>query len=110
MNTLQSIGGSTGKSNGAKLLEPLVHSLITPTFLSSISWTGRGKGKEKKIALNAYVKLLNLITVTLNKADKSYNQLKTENELKYKIIKYARTEYGDSNRAPGQSSASSISR
>lgn len=108
---LQTIGGSAGKSNGTKVLEPLVHALIAPNFLSNISWTGRGKGKEKKIALNAYVKLLNLITVTLNKADKSYNQLKTENDLKYKIIKYATAKYGDSNHVvDGRCSASSFSR
>lgn len=69
---------------------------MTPAFLSSISWTGRGKGKEKKIPLNGYVNILNLITLTLNKADASYNQLKTENDLKYKIIKYAAAKYGDS--------------
>lgn len=81
-----------------------MHTIITPAFLSSISWTGRGKGKEKKIPLNGYVNILNLITLTLNKADASYNQMKTEYDLKYKIIKYASAKYGDSNRTVGDQS------
>lgn len=105
---LKCIGGTAGKSNGAKVLEPLVHALITPTFLCSISWTGRGKGKEKKIPLNGYVNVLNLITLIMNKADKSYNQLMVEKDLKYKIIKHATTKYGDS--ASDQACASPASR
>lgn len=94
-DVLKAIGGANGRGDGNKILEPVVHSLISPTFLSSISWTGRGKKNEKKIALSLYENAVNLISFTLNKADSHFNHLKTVNNLKYKIIKYAQSKFGE---------------
>lgn len=95
----------------SKILDPLVHAVITPTFLTFISWTGRGKGKERKIPLNKYIHVVNLIALTMNKADAKYNQLKTETDLKYKIIKHAVTRYTNStSKIDDQNCASPASR
>lgn len=71
-----------------------MHAIIEPTFLPSISWSGRGRGKELKIALSKYTKIVNLIAEILNKADENFDQLKTIQCLKYKIIKYAPAKFG----------------
>lgn len=92
---LKTIGGVNGSSDGKKILEPVVHSLISPKYLSAISWTGRGKKNERKIALSGYVNTLNLITLTLNKADDRFDHLKTITNLKYKILKYAHAKFGE---------------
>lgn len=90
MNTLVAIGGKTGKADGAKVLEPIVCSLIDRGFWSSISWSGRaGKGKEKKIALSKYMKVVRAVCILCQKADQQYKKEQCENDIKYKIIKYA---------------------
>lgn len=91
---MKNIGGSSGKGNGAKILQPIVHTIISPTFLCSISWTGRGKGKERKIPFSIYVNIVNMITKLVTAADKNYTQVKTIEDLKYKIIKHAPAKYG----------------
>lgn len=88
------IGGTGGNSDGTKVLEPVVHALIEPSFLPSISWTGRGRGKEMKIALSKYTKITSMIIDVLNKADRKFDQTTTIKSLKYKIIKHAPTKYG----------------
>lgn len=98
-NVLKFIGGVNGNNDGEKVLEPVVHSLISPKFLSSISWTGRGRGKERKISLNFYENL----------ADTKFSQLKTLNTLKYKIIKYAQTKFGDRDPSSTNSDATATS-
>lgn len=108
-NVLKFIGGVNGNNDGEKVLEPVVHSLISPKFLSSISWTGRGRGKERKISLNFYENLVNLITLIVNKADTKFSQLKTLNTLKYKIIKYAQTKFGDRDPSSTNSDATATS-
>lgn len=69
LNTVRAIGGNNGNSDGFEVLEKIVHSLISPQYLSSISWTGRGKANEKKVALSGYTNIMNLITLTVHKAD-----------------------------------------
>lgn len=93
---LKVIGGVNGKCDGRKILEPVVYSLIAPSFMCKISWTGRaGKGEPRKIPLSKYINVVNLIAFTLNKADRRYTQLKTENKLKYTIIKNVNAKFGD---------------
>lgn len=87
------IGGTRGNSDGSKVLEPVVHALIEPNFLPSISWTGRGRGKEVKIALSKYTRITNVITDVMNRADRKFDQTTTIKNLKYKIIKHAPTRY-----------------
>lgn len=94
MKILTCIGGSRGKSNGSRIIEPVVHSVIEPAFLPSISWSGRGREKDEKIALSKYSNIINLISLVTNKADKNFTQLDTTKALKYKIIKYAPAKFG----------------
>lgn len=88
------IGGTQGNSDGSKVIEAIVHTVIEPTFLPAISWTGRGRGKEKKISLSKYTNVTKLIAEVMNKADRSFDLSKTLSCLKYKIIKHAPTKYG----------------
>lgn len=94
MNILSEIGGTRQNSDGSKVLEPVVHALIAPDFLPSISWSGRGRGKESKIALSKYTRITNLIGEVVNLADGNFDQIKTLKDLKYKILKYAPAKYG----------------
>lgn len=90
---LQKIGGVDGKGNGPKVLEPLVHSIVEPKMLANISWTGRGKGNEKKIPMSSHVNIIRLITSLCEKADSSYLPEKCTRDIKYKILKYAHSKY-----------------
>lgn len=93
---LTKIGGEKGNAQGAKIVEPLVHALITPKMLATISWSGRsGKGKEKKIPFSKYNNTINLITSICNKADSKYTSDECVKDIKYKILKYAQGKYGD---------------
>lgn len=85
-----------GESSGDVLLEKLTNYLINPKLLPQISWTGRGKGKERKFALGACIQLINFLVVTVNKIDRRYNQKKVVSELIYGILKRAPTKYGSS--------------
>lgn len=92
-NLLQSIGGVNGKADGLQVLHKLMHFLISPKYIHSISWTGRGKGTEKKVAFSGFIHLINLITITVNKADNSYSSKDVDQKLKYTIFKHAPTKF-----------------
>lgn len=100
MEILCEIGGSQGKGDGAKILESVVHKVIQPAFLPKISWSGRGRGNETKIALCQYSNVINLISIVVNRGDRKFNQGETEKCLKYKIIKYAPTRFGEKTPKP----------
>lgn len=94
---LQKIGGVDGKGNGVKMLEPLIHAIIEPKMLANISWTGRGKGNEKKIPMSAHVNIVRLITSLCEKADSSYLPKDCQRDIVYKILKHAVTKFGSTN-------------
>lgn len=72
------------------------HAIIGPTFSASISWSGRAaKGKERKIALQKYGKIVRIIGLICNKADYQYTAEMCNRDLKYKIIKYCQSRYGE---------------
>lgn len=86
---LTKIGGDTGDAEGGKVLEPLVHAIIAPKMLATISWSGRaGRGKEK-IPLQKYHNTVSLISSLCRKADTRYTHEKILQDVKYKILKYA---------------------
>lgn len=90
MNTLVALGGESGKAMGQKVLKSIFHSLIAPELLSSISWTGRSaKGAGTKIALCKYKGILRAIFLLCRKADKQYDAMRCEEDIKHKIIKNA---------------------
>lgn len=82
------------KSINENPVEKVVHHLICPEYLPSMSWTGRGKGKEKKVALSSFIHIVNFICVTVNKIDKKLTDEKVKYILKYKILKHAPTKFG----------------
>lgn len=77
-----------------KVLERMTHYLIKPSFLPQISWTGRGRGKEKKIALSAFVQIVNFIAISMNKIDKNYKYKNVVSDLTYGILKRAPSKFG----------------
>lgn len=79
---------------GDDALERLIHCLISPKFLPHVSWTGRGKGKERKFALGTCDQLINFIVVMMNKIDSSYNRKETISEITYVILKRAPSKFG----------------
>lgn len=88
------IGGDSGDSDGSKVLQPIIHTLIATNLLPSITWSGRtSKGKEKKIPLEKYSNILRLIYSLCHLSDSSYPYQTCEHDLKYKVIKYAHGKY-----------------
>lgn len=98
-----------GKSSGSDVLERLTQYLISPKYLPHVSWTGRGKEKERKFALSACDQLINFLVVTVNKIDRSYNNKKVVSELIYGILKRAPTKYGKTSKHKSSVAASSSS-
>lgn len=81
-------------ASGDEILERMTHYLICPSFLPHVSWTGRGKGKERKFALSSCVRLVNFIVITINKIDSSYNHKKVVSDMTYGILKRAPLKFG----------------
>lgn len=93
---MENIGGVSGQADGAKVVEPVMHALITPTFSASITWSGRSKKNTKKVALSKYTQIVNVITSICNKADNSYTPDDCLKDIKYKVIKHAQGKFGQS--------------
>lgn len=83
-----------GKSSGDVVLERLTQYIISPKYLPHVSWTGRGKEKERKFALSACNQVVNFIVIIVNKADSNYNHKKVVSELIYNILKRAPSKFG----------------
>lgn len=98
-----------GESFGNDVLQRLIHYLISPKYLSKVSWTGRGKGKEKKFALSACVQLINFIVATVNKIDSNYTYKKVVSEITYRILKRAPSKFGRPKASNQKDSPASIS-
>lgn len=71
-------------------LKTLVHYIINPNFLPNISWTGRGKGNERKIALSGFVHLIDFITALVTRADSKFTRQKVQKKITYAILKHAK--------------------
>lgn len=81
--------GRSGKEDGAKVLEKTMRFLFEKQFLSTISWTGRGKSDMKKISFSNYVNIRQFLLIVVRNADDSYNEAKITNKLIYSILKHA---------------------
>lgn len=88
-----------------------METLISSSYLGSISWTGRGKGKERKASLSTFKHIMNLITVIVMKADCTYCPSQIQKSITYDILKRAPLKYGNASKklpsAPSTSSTSS---
>lgn len=105
-------GLDDGNSSGNDMLERLTQYLISPKYLPQVSWTGRGKDKERKFALSACDQLINFMVITVNKTDRRYNHEKVVNVLIYGILKRAPSKFGKtkaSNRKDSPASSSNES-
>lgn len=98
-----------GETSGNDVLQRLMHYLISPKYLPQVSWTGRGKGKERKFALSACVQLVNFIVLTMNKIDSSYTHKKVVSEITYGILKRAPSKFGKSKASNQKDGPASIS-
>lgn len=84
------VGGTSGRANGRKVVQSIYETIISRDFLSSITWTGRAaKGKPKKERFEAFQHIIGFISELCILADKSLDNQKVEELLKYKVIKYA---------------------
>lgn len=81
-------------ADGFEVLQKLVLCLISSSFLPFVSWTGRGKGNERKVALCNYLHIRDFLTKTVCRADKSYNEEKITRKLTYTILKHAPAKFG----------------
>ena len=89
---LKRIGGTTGNANGKKVLRSIVAGVISPEFMSTITWTGKTSGgKIGKIKFESYKHTTQLISDLCIAADKSFNEQLVLKQLKYSILKYAHT-------------------
>lgn len=77
---------------GSRATERLVYHLIDPSFLPKISWTGRGKGTEKKIALCRFTYIVNFITNNILKSNK-ITEKEFDREFK-NVLKRAPSKFG----------------
>lgn len=93
-NLVEKVGGDKGTADGFKVLNNIMRTIINPSLLPFISWTGRGKGKEQKIAFNVYRNLVNMITVAVMKADSQYDSTQVQESLTYEVFKRAVSKYG----------------
>lgn len=101
---LQKIGGTTGRSDGAKVIRSVVKRLIFPEFMAAISWTGKSTGgKGQKIRFERYANIIGVISSVCITADRNLTEQMVVHDLKYKVIKYA---YARS-QTPSTSTASS---
>lgn len=103
------IGGNKGSADGSLVLDSLMRSLISPEFLPKLSWTGRGKGKARKIPLNGYTNVINFITVIVMKADRKYSSPQVQADITYEVLKRAPAKFGKSKKRGRESSVSSES-
>lgn len=84
------IGGTSGGSDGAKVLRAVVKKLISPDFMSAISWTGKSTaGKGSKISFQIYKNIIQMISNVCIAADRKLNEQMVIQDLKYRVIKYA---------------------
>lgn len=98
-NAVKALGTNV---DGFEVLQKLVLSLISSSLLPSVSWTGRGKGIERKIALCHFLHIRNFLTKIVCKADKSYNEDKIVRKLTYTILKRAPSKFGKSKKVPSK--------
>lgn len=90
------------------MLEKIVESLISTSYLPDISWTGKGKQKERKVALCRFNHLIDFVKATTFKADTHYTEAKFKDKLIYGILKRAPSKYGVGNNKENVSDTSEI--
>lgn len=80
---------------GEALIMVLFSAIIEPQMTPKISWLGRGKGPEKKIAMKKYVNTLRFMAQLCKLADNQYTASDCQKHLTYNIFKRSGTNNGD---------------
>lgn len=90
MTSLQKIYGTSGRKECKKIITGITHKIIAPEFISKITWSGRSGIKGvKKIRLDKYENIVQLICDVCMAADRTADEEKVYHELKYTALKYA---------------------
>lgn len=86
------INGQAGDKKGGKIINSVVDSIIHRENQFQFSWTGRSSsGSKTKIAFTQYQEIISLILAVCRRADSSYSRKDCEQDLTYKVFKYANT-------------------
>lgn len=104
---MEKVGGTDGTSQGMSTLKAITAYLINPGFWHLISWTGRGKGNERKIPLRRYVHLVNFISVLGMKSDATLTKEAVQGAFTYTLLKHAPKNDDDASKSSDTSSATS---
>lgn len=83
------IGGSCGSGNAHKMINTVFNHLMTPTLLSTYTWSGRAKGNLRKNPFQKYKNIHLLVFAILNKVQHSYTMKNCFEDMKKKVFKYA---------------------
>lgn len=84
------INGQTGEKKGGKIINSVVDAIIDPKNQFQFSWTGRSSaGSKTKVAFNEYKEIISVIHAVCRLADSSYSRKECEQDLTYKVFKYA---------------------
>lgn len=85
---LKTIGGTEGNTRGERVLQVVCETIFN-SFINQITWTGRANKGMKKLALSKYANTVKLITELCLKADSRYSASECQNDIIYKVLKYA---------------------
>lgn len=89
-DVLKVIGGTNGRNQGTAVLQAICECLFESEFMNTITWTGKSSSKSnKKLPMKSYKGVVKLITDLCVAADHDYSEKKCENDLIYKVFKYA---------------------
>lgn len=95
VQSLTLIGGNSGIGKADKVIRQIFDALISPTLLSTFTWSGRAKGTQRKTPFKDYKNTQKLIYTVLNLVQNSYTLSSCICDIKCKILKYAYTKSGD---------------
>lgn len=83
------IGGATGAGKAYKHIKKIFAAIMALDVLSTFTWSGRGKGIERKNAFEKYHNVQKLIFTVLNLIESNYSMDECIRDMKQKIFKYA---------------------
>lgn len=87
---LVNVNGAAGQKKGSKIVRSVVMAMISPNVLGKCTWTGKSNDKHfEKFAFSRLKNCIRMIYSVVRAYDKTYSQSTCDEDLKYKILKYA---------------------
>lgn len=83
------IGSNRGDGKAEKFVQQVFQAIVSPELLSTYTWTGRGKGIDRKNSFKNYRNIQNLMFTVLNLIQKTYLMKDFLCDIKMKVLKYA---------------------